>query len=167
MLVGLRIGHPLFELGEGGLDEPHRGEVFMLSQDIVVIDDTGTRFANDLVTTLKRVTMATARARRVIAVTGAPDLTGASDYDSLDGFAAVFIRLNVTQVFAVGPEARAIFLSVGREGSWDGESQHCVDVDTAYDEVRAFVRPGDVVLVMGGTGQSLLPIVKRLVEDLS
>jgi UDP-N-acetylmuramoyl-tripeptide--D-alanyl-D-alanine ligase len=156
----------MFELGDPGAAGSHQSEVHQVAGDIILIDDTTTQQANDLVGTLKRVTMAAASQRRVVVVTGAPDLSGDSDYDSLDAFAAVFIRLNVSQVFAVGPDARAIFLSVGREGSWDGESQHCSDVDQAYDEVRAFIRPGDVVLVMGGTGQSLLPIVSRLVEDL-
>lgn len=156
----------MFELASPGKSGSHRGEVHYVAGDTIVIDDTHTQQANELVGTLKRVTMAAARERRVVVVTGAPDLSGDSDYDSLDAFAAVFIRLNVSQVFAVGSDARAIFLSVGREGSWDGESQHCTDVDQAYDEVRAFIRPGDVVLVMGGTGQSLLPIVSRLLEDL-
>jgi UDP-N-acetylmuramoyl-tripeptide--D-alanyl-D-alanine ligase len=156
----------MFDLQVGMPQEPHRMALHQSPNDVMVIDDTGTLSANDQVMTLKRVTMAAARQRRIIVVSGAPDLTGDSDYDSLDAFAAVFVRLNVSQVFAVGPEARAIFLSVGREGSWDGESQHCVDVDTAYDEVRAFIRPGDVVLVMGTTGQSLLPLYHLLVEDL-
>jgi UDP-N-acetylmuramyl pentapeptide synthase len=98
-------------------------------------------------------------------VAGAFDFDGDSDYDSLDAFGAFMVRLNVDQVFAVGPDARALFLSVGREGSWDGESQHCVDVGSAYDEVRGFVQSGDVVLVMGTRSVDLLPLVWKLRED--
>ena len=157
----------MFEFEGSSPSAPHWLQIFEAPGDIIVIDDTATTAANDQVTSLKQVIMAAARQRRVIAVSGAPDLSGDSDYDTLDAFAAVFVRLNVSQVFAVGPKARAIFLSVGREGSWDGESQHCADVDSAYDEVRAFIRPGDVVLVMGTTGETLLPLYQRLVEELS
>jgi UDP-N-acetylmuramyl pentapeptide synthase len=57
-----------------------------------------------------------------------------------------------------------LFLSVGREGSWDGESQHCGDVEEGYAELRAFIRPGDVVLVMGSSTTDLYPLVERLIE---
>jgi UDP-N-acetylmuramyl pentapeptide synthase len=143
----------------------HRLEVHRLSEEIIVIDDTGSRGAADAVESVKTISMISARQRRVVVVAGPIDFADESDYDSLDAFGAFMVRLNINQVFAVGPMARALFLSVGREGSWDGESQHCVDVATAYDEVRAFVRPKDVVLVMGTTAESLLPIVEKLVED--
>jgi UDP-N-acetylmuramyl pentapeptide synthase len=147
--------------------EPHVLEVHEVSQGILVIDDTATIGANNAVDSLKVVTSVAARERRVVVVAGAIDFTGDSDYDSLGAFGALMVRLNVDQVFAVGPEARALFLSVGMEGSWDGESQHCPSVDDAYDVVRAFLRPEDVVLVMGTTRESLSPLVGRLLEDLS
>jgi UDP-N-acetylmuramyl pentapeptide synthase len=56
---------------------------------------------------------------------------------------------------------------VGMEGSWDGESQHCLSVEDAYDKTRAFLRPEDVVLVMGSVSMSLLPLVEALGNDLS
>ena len=97
----------------------------------------------------------------------ASDTTGSSDYDNLSAFGALMVRLNVTQVFAIGPGARALFLSVGMEGSWDGESQHCQDTATAYDDIRARIRPGDVLLVLGSTEQALSPLVGKLREGLA
>lgn len=146
---------------------PHVLEVHHVGEGVMVIDDTGTQGVNNAATSLKLVTGLAARQRRVIVAAGALDFGGDSDYDDLGAFGALMVRLNVNQVFAVGPEARALFLSVGREGSWDGESQHCVSVDDAYDDIRAFIRPEDVVLVMGTTGPSLLPLANRLAEDLS
>lgn len=146
---------------------PHVLDVHHVGEGVMVIDDTGTQGVNNAATSLKLVTGLAARQRRVIVAAGALDFGGDSDYDDLGAFGALMVRLNVNQVFAVGPEARALFLSVGREGSWDGESQHCVSVDDAYDDIRAFIRPEDVVLVMGTTGPSLLPLANRLAEDLS
>ncbi|MCF8550141.1 MAG: hypothetical protein K9G09_04505, partial [Pontimonas sp.] len=146
---------------------PHVLEVHHVGEGVMVIDDTGTQGVNNAATSLKLVTGLAARQRRVVVAAGALDFGGDSDYDDLGAFGALMVRLNVNQVFAVGPEARALFLSVGREGSWDGESQHCVSVDDAYDDIRAFIRPEDVVLVMGTTGPSLLPLANRLAEDLS
>jgi UDP-N-acetylmuramyl pentapeptide synthase len=163
--AGASLGEAVAALGDVG--EPHILEVHHAGQGVIVIDDTGTQGVNDAATSLKVVTGLAARARRVIVAAGALDFDGDSDYDDLGAFGALMVRLNVNQVFAVGPEARALSLSVGREGSWDGESQHCVSVDDAYDDIRAFIRPEDVVLVMGTTGQSLLPLATRLVEDLS
>lgn len=144
---------------------PHVVQVYALSSGITLIDDTATTQANEAVSSLKTVTNLAGPDARVVVVAGAFDFDGDSDYDSLDAFGAFMVRLNVDQVFAVGPDARALFLSVGREGSWDGESQHCVDVDSAYDEVRGFIRPGDVVLVMGTNSVDLLPLVSRLRGD--
>lgn len=144
---------------------PHVLSVHTLGSGITLIDDTATTQANEAVASLKTVTNLAGPDSRVVVVAGAFDFDGDSDYDSLDAFGAFMVRLNVDQVFAVGPDARALFLSVGREGSWDGESQHCVDVDSAYDEVRGFIQPGDVVLVMGTRSVDLLPIVWKLRED--
>jgi UDP-N-acetylmuramoyl-tripeptide--D-alanyl-D-alanine ligase len=156
----------MFEIDGPEQKTPHHREVYELPGEITLIDDTATNQANSWVMSLKRVTQAAAGERRVVVVTGAVDLAGDSDYDTLPGLAAVVIRLNVAQVFAIGPQARAIAVSIGLEGSWDGESQHSVDSDQGYDEVRAFIRPGDVVVIMGSTEESLHPLFLRLKEDL-
>lgn len=148
-------------------DEPHRGVVHHLSQGIIVIDDTAALGADSVVDTLKTLTSLCAGSRRIIVLIGAIAFAGESDYDTLEAFGALMVRLNIAQVMAIGAPARSIFLSVGREGSWAGESQHYLDAHTAYDEARAFIRPGDVVVVMGSSSESLLPLVDRFVEDLA
>ena len=145
----------------------HRSQVHSLSEGKYVVDDTAAVGADSAVDTLKSVTSVAAGGKRIIAITGALSFDGESDYDSLEAFGALVVRLNIDLWFAVGPAARSLFLSVGREGSWAGESQHCLDIDTAYDEVRALIRPDDVVIVMGSTGESLRPLVSRLLEDFS
>lgn len=132
-----------------------------------VIDDSGNATARGTVERLKAVTLSVDPGQRVIAVVGAIDFSDDSAYDSLESWGALVVRLNISSMIAVGPAARALFLSVGREGSWDGESQHSVDIETAYDDVRALVRPGDVVLVMGSRELPMHQLVSRLLADVS
>lgn len=127
-----------------------------------IIDDSRNDTARGTVERLKSVTMSVEPHQRVIAVVGALDFSDDSAYDSLESWGALVVRLNIASMIAVGPQARALFLSVGREGSWDGESQHCVDIETAYDEIRALVRPGDVVLVMGSRELPMHELVTKL-----
>jgi UDP-N-acetylmuramoyl-tripeptide--D-alanyl-D-alanine ligase len=152
---------------EAAVARPHRGVVHHLSRGIIVIDDTAALGADAVVDTLKTLTSLCAGSRRIIVLIGAIAFAGESDYDTLEAFGALMVRLNIAQVMAIGARARSIFLSVGREGSWAGESQHYLDAHTAYDSARAFIGPGDVVVVMGSSSESLFPLVDRFVEDLA
>ena len=150
------------------LDLPHRAPVGeTLREDIILVDASEVSQAPDAVDIAKSVSALARGSRRVVAVAGALDFTGSSDYDNLSAFGALMVRLNVTQVFAVGQSARALFLSVGMEGSWDGESRFCQDTSSAYDDIRAKILPGDVLLVLGSTDVSLGPLVTKLREALA
>ena len=138
-----------------------------MSDDVILVDASHVTQASPAVDITKSVSSLARGTRRVVAVAGTLDFSGESDYDNLSAFGALMVRLNVTQVFAVGRGARALFLSVGMEGSWDGESRFCEDSDSAYDDIRAHIRPGDVVLVLGSTDESMSPMVQKLKADLS
>ena len=138
-----------------------------MSDDVILVDASHVTQASPAVDITKSVSSLARGTRRVVAVAGTLDFSGESDYDNLSAFGALMVRLNVTQVFAVGRGARALFLSVGMEGSWDGESRFCEDSDSAYDDIRAHIRPGDVVLVLGCTDESMSPMVQKLKADLS
>lgn len=152
----------LLEAATGDLP---RGEV--LADDVVLVDASLVTLASRAVDVTKSVSALARGLRRVVLVSGTLDFSGESDYDNLSAFGALMVRLNVGQVFAIGRGARALFLSVGMEGSWDGESRFCEDSDSAYDDIRAHIRPGDVVLVLGDTEKPLSALVARLRADLS
>lgn len=138
-----------------------------LANDVVFVDAPYVTQASRAVDVTKSVSTLARGSRRVVAVAGALDFSGASDYDNLSAFGAFMVRLNVTQVFAIGRGARALFLSVGMEGSWDGESRFCEDSTSAYDDIRAHIQPGDVLLVLGSTDESLAALVEKLRDDLA
>lgn len=152
----------LLEAATGDLP---RGEV--LADDVVLVDASVVTLASRAVDVTKSVSALARGSRRVVLVSGTLDFSGESDYDNLSAFGALMVRLNVGQVFAIGRGARSLFLSVGMEGSWDGESRFCENSDNAYDDIRAHIRPGDVVLVLGDTEKPLSTLVARLRADLS
>lgn len=154
VVASTATGHPVI-----------RGQA--LAQDVIVVDASEVTQASLAVDVVKSVSARARGSRRVLAVAGTLDFTGESDYDTLGAFGALMVRLNVDQVFAVGQGARALFLSVGMEGSWDGESRFCEDSDSAYDDIRAHIRPGDVVVVLGGIQEPLTGLADKLKADLS
>ena len=164
----LALGHSLSEaIGEAVAASQKLPVGVAMSDDVIRVDASHVTQASPAVDITKSVSSLARGTRRVVAVAGTLDFSGESDYDNLSAFGALMVRLNVTQVFAVGRGARALFLSVGMEGSWDGESRFCEDSDSAYDDIRAHIRPGDVVLVLGSTDESMSPMVQKLKADLS
>lgn len=164
----LALGHSLSEaIGEAVAASQKLPVGVAMSDDVILVDASHVTQASPAVDITKSVSSLARGTRRVVAVAGTLDFSGESDYDNLSAFGALMVRLNVTQVFAVGRGARALFLSVGMEGSWDGESRFCEDSDSAYDDIRAHIRPGDVVLVLGSTDESMSPMVQKLKADLS
>ncbi len=137
-----------------------------LPSDVFLVDATDVTEASRAVDIVKSVSALARGTRSVVLVAGALDFGGSSDYDNLSAFGALMVRLNIAQVYAVGQGARGLFLSVGMEGSWDGESQFCADASTAYDDIRARIQPGDVLLILGSTEESLSPLVHRVREGL-
>jgi len=166
----LAAGIPLTDAIDASLGEDFARDLplgELLADDVVMVDASSVVQAPQAVDVTKSVSTLARGSRRVVAVAGALDFSGASDYDNLSAFGAFMVRLNVTQVFAVGRGARALFLSVGMEGSWDGESRFCEDGLSAYDDIRAHIRPGDVLLVLGSTDESFTTLVQKLRDDLS
>lgn len=162
---GVELAEAVATLAQEEATEQHpQGE--MLQDDVILVDASGITEASRAVDVTKSVSALSRGSRRLVAVAGALDFSGSSDYDNLSAFGALMVRLNVTQVCAVGAGARALFLSVGMEGSWDGESQFSPDTSSAYDDIRARIRPGDVLLVLGSTEESFSPLVEKLREAL-
>ena len=139
----------------------------VLANEVILVNASSVTQASAAVDVAKSVSMLARGSRRVVLIAGSLDFSGDSDYDSLGAFGALMIRLNISQVFSVGRGARALFLSVGMEGSWDGESRFSEDSDSAYDDIRAHIDAGDVVLVLGSTEESFRPLAEKLEAELS
>ena len=141
--------------------------VHQMADDVMLLDASHVSQAYAATDVVKSVSVLCRGERRILLVAGVLDFSGDSDYDTVSAFGALMVRLNVSLVVAVGTLARSLYLSVGMEGSWDGESQFCADASTAYDEVRAHVRQGDVVLVLGSLEEPLTSLVTQLRSGLA
>lgn len=130
----------------------------------LAVDGSEIVTARDAVDVLKDVRGRLTPEQRHIVVTGAVSLGGDSDYDDLEAFGAFIVRMNIALCVAVGKEARPIWASVGREGSWDGESQHVETPEEVYAVVSGDIRPGDVFVVLGGVTRHMAQVTSMLRE---
>src|SRR5450759_5996332 len=75
------------------------------------------------------------------------------------------VRLNVSRLVAVGPQARLIHAGAALEGSWANESVAVPDAAAALALLRAELEPGDVVLVEASRAAGLERLDTALLAD--
>jgi UDP-N-acetylmuramoyl-tripeptide--D-alanyl-D-alanine ligase len=103
-----------------------------------------------------------ARGRRLAAVLGHMAELGAISSDEHDRLGELVVRLGVDRLVTVGPVARSVAGAALREGAIP---ESVVSVDTpaeAADDVRAWARAGDVVLVKGSRVAGLERVAEAL-----
>ena len=74
------------------------------------------------------------------------------------------VRLDITQLLVVGPEAGGIHAGAVLEGSWGSESIHVDDVAEAVALLRTELAPGDVVLVKASRSAGLERVAAALLD---
>ena len=87
---------------------------------------------------------------------------GPAEHDAVGRLA---VRLDISQVVAVGEDARPIQHGAALEGSWNGESLWVADVDEAIALLRRELRAPDVVLVKASRAASLERIALAIADD--
>ena len=99
---------------------------------------------------------------RSVAVLGAMTELGEQAGEEHDRIGLLAVRLNISQVVVVGPEAKRLHLSASAEGSWDGESRYAETMDEAEALLEELVRPGDTVLVKSSNAAGLRHLGDRI-----
>ncbi len=151
--------------GERVGEIPGRCRRIRTAAGVVVIDDTAARHPEEVRRSLKVLADATRGRGRSFAVLGELESELGEWFDDHDGLGRLVVRLDITQLVAVGHGARHTSTAAGLEGSWDGESILVDDIDRAYDELRARLGPGDAVLVSAAGISPLAALVARLTEE--
>lgn len=100
---------------------------------------------------------------RVLIVSGPVTIRPESDYDSVGALAAAVIRLRIDQWLGLGQEVRALSRQVGLEGSWDGESLWSEHAAEAYDYLRGWPTPGDLIVLAGQESEAIASL-RKLIE---
>lgn len=166
--AALRAGSSLDEAVLSGAQQPEiagRCRRRATPQGITVLDDTGATTATEVRRSLKVLADATRGVTRSFAVVGELVSEPTDWFDDHDQLGRLVVRLDISQLIVVGHGARHTATAAGLEGSWDGESILVDDLDAAYDELRARLRPGDAVLVTAAGISPLAPLIARLTED--
>jgi UDP-N-acetylmuramoyl-tripeptide--D-alanyl-D-alanine ligase len=133
---------------------------------VLVVNDAYNANPESMRAALKSLAgIARARGARSYAVLGPMAELGPDAAAEHDAIGRLAVRLDVSQLIAVGEDARPIQHGAALEGSWDGESRWVPDVDAALAVLRAELRPGDVVLVKASRAASLERVALALAED--
>ncbi len=82
-----------------------------------------------------------------------------------DEIGRLAVRLDVSQLVAVGPGARPVHTGAVMEGSWGGESVWVPDADAAFELLRERLAPGDVVLFKSSRDSGLRWLGDRVASD--
>ncbi len=144
-----------------------RMEITERADGLLVINDAYNANPESMRAALK--TLATvARSRRPgrsYAVLGPMAELGPDAPAEHDALGRLAVRLDISQVIAVGDAARPIQHGAALEGSWDGESRWVPDAEAAIGMLRAELRDTDVVLVKASRSASLERVALAIMDD--
>ncbi|MGV3732569.1 MAG: glutamate ligase domain-containing protein [Microcella sp.] len=143
-------------------DLPRRMQRRRTAAGALLLDDTAALEPDEVRASLRVLADLGRSGFRTLAVVGPLAVEPVERLDAHDALGRIVVRLDIRQLVVVGQEARHLHMAAGLEGSWDGESVLMDDPDTAYDFVRATSGPDTVILVTGGAGLDLTPLVERL-----
>lgn len=118
-----------------------------------------------LISTIKMLRSVLPDGARVLVLAGDVRVAAEHDYDSVGALAAAVIRLRVDQWVGVGLAVKALSTQVGLEGSWDGESLWWELPGDAYDYLRAWPKPEDVIVVSGDSSSEIRAIMDLVEAD--
>lgn len=147
--------------------ERWRMEVLGGKDDVTIINDAYNASPDSMSAAIKTLAQISEPGKRTIAVLGAMSELGEYSGDEHDRIGLQLVRLNISRLVVVGPEARRMHISAINEGSWDGESVYFGDMDAAYDYLAAEIIPGDTVLVKSSNSARLRFLGDRLGELFS
>jgi UDP-N-acetylmuramoyl-tripeptide--D-alanyl-D-alanine ligase len=146
-----------------------RMETTERADGVLVINDAYNANPESMRAALKALA-SVARARRAaggrsFAVLGPMAELGETAPAEHDALGRLAVRLDISQVIAVGEAARPIQHGAALEGSWNGEARWVPDVEAAIALLRAELAPGDVVLVKASRAASLERVAVAVAED--
>jgi UDP-N-acetylmuramoyl-tripeptide--D-alanyl-D-alanine ligase len=147
--------------------ERWRMEVLGGKNDVTIINDAYNASPDSMSAAIKTLAQISEPSKRTIAVLGAMSELGEYAGDEHDRIGLQLVRLNISRLVVVGPEARRMHITAINEGSWDGESVYFGDMDAAFDYLAAEIVPGDTVLVKSSNSARLRFLGDRLGELFS
>jgi UDP-N-acetylmuramoyl-tripeptide--D-alanyl-D-alanine ligase len=140
-----------------------RMEITETAQGVTVINDAYNANPESVRAALKSL-VSMAHGRRTVALLGQMAELGDTSMAAHDAIGRLIVRLDVSQLVAVGPAARPIAHGAALEGSWNGESEWVADVPAAIARVAQLIEPGDVVLVKGSRSVGMERVAQAIID---
>ena len=169
--VGLELGLTPAQIVEtleaATLAAPGRMQVLPGRDGITVVNDAYNASPDSMSAALKTLAQIGKPGARTVAVLGAMSELGDLAGEEHDRIGLQVVRLGISELVAVGKEARRLHISAINEGSWDGESVFFEDHDEALAYLSRTVQPGDTVLVKSSNAAGLQRLGDRLGEALA
>jgi UDP-N-acetylmuramoyl-tripeptide--D-alanyl-D-alanine ligase len=131
------------------------------SSGIVVVNDAYNANPESMAAALKSARWM-ARDQRLIAVLGYMAELGPIELEEHEKLGQLVVRIGVERLITVGEQARAIARAAIREGQLPEDVESYEDPSDAAADVRAWARPGDVVLVKGSRVVGLERVAEAL-----
>jgi UDP-N-acetylmuramoyl-tripeptide--D-alanyl-D-alanine ligase len=128
---------------------------------IVIVNDAYNANPESMAAALKSARWM-AKGERLVAVLGHMAELGPVEFEEHEKLGQLVVRIGVERLITVGEQARTIARAAIREGQLPGDVASYEDPSEAAADVRAWARPGDVVLVKGSRVAGL----ERVVEGL-
>jgi UDP-N-acetylmuramoyl-tripeptide--D-alanyl-D-alanine ligase len=141
-----------------------RMEVRETAGGVTVINDAYNANPDSMRAALKAL-VAAGRGRRTWAVLGEMAELGDAAWAAHDDIGRLCVRLDVSRLVVVGPNAKGIHAGASLEGSWGEEAVFVEDADAALALLRAELAPGDVVLVKASRAAGLERVALALTPD--
>ncbi|HVM26531.1 MAG TPA: UDP-N-acetylmuramoyl-tripeptide--D-alanyl-D-alanine ligase [Mycobacteriales bacterium] len=170
VVLGGRPGTDLQQLaallGNAAPASRWRMEVVERPDGVTVVNDAYNANPDSMRAALKTLAvLSRGKTRRTWAVLGHMAELGDSEREAHMDLGRFVVRLDVSRLVVVGPDAGGIHAGAVLEGSWGEESAHVDDVEEAVRLLRAELWPGDVVLVKGSRSAGLERVADALLAE--
>jgi UDP-N-acetylmuramoyl-tripeptide--D-alanyl-D-alanine ligase len=140
---------------------PWRMETSTGASGIVIVNDAYNANPESMAAALKAARWM-AKGERLVAVLGHMAELGPVEFEEHEKLGRLVVRIGVERLITVGERARTIARAAIREGQLPEDVASYEDPSEAAADVRAWVRPGDVVLVKGSRVAGLERVAEAL-----
>ncbi|MGR4009597.1 UDP-N-acetylmuramoyl-tripeptide--D-alanyl-D-alanine ligase [Leucobacter sp. 1207-22] len=166
--IGLQLGLSLRSIVEvlesATLAAPGRMQVLGGRDGITIINDAYNASPDSMSAAIRTLAQIRKPEGRSVAVLGAMSELGEFSIQEHLRIGLQAVRLGISELVAVGKEARNLHISAINEGSWDGESVFFETKDEAFDYLTETLRPNDTVLVKSSNAAGLQALGDKLGE---
>lgn len=165
--LGLPIDQIVQVLEEVTRPAKWRMEVLGGRDGITIINDAYNASPDSMSAALKTLAQIAKPGARTVAVLGAMSELGEYSGEEHDRLGLLAVRLGISELVVVGPEARRLHISSINEGSWDRESVFFNTQEEALRHLTATLRTNDTVLVKSSNSAGLRFLGDLLGEEYS